>query len=87
MVASPSTATPSTALLSLIHSLRALPTRLIQSPPTQPRRASVAIIIRLRPAEELVFEGHEPEGWTGDVVSREDWGEGLELEDFMKLCK
>ncbi|KAL0243942.1 hypothetical protein I308_105205 [Cryptococcus tetragattii IND107] len=85
MVASTPTETPSTALLSLIHSLRALPTRLIQSPPTQPRRASVAIIIRLRPAEELVFEGHGPEGWTGDVISREDWGEGLELEDFMKL--
>ncbi|WVQ76352.1 hypothetical protein IAR50_006017 [Cryptococcus sp. DSM 104548] len=77
--------TRSAQLLTLLQSLRTTPTRLIQSPVTQPRRASVAIILRLKPAAELVFEGHEPEGYTGDVIARDDWGEGLEFDDYMKL--
>lgn len=80
-----SRATPATDLFSLLHSLRQTPPRLIQSPPTQPRRASVALILRMKPAEGLVFEGHEPEGWTGRVIKREDWGLGLALEDFFQL--
>jgi hypothetical protein len=49
------------------------------------RRASVAMILRMRPSPDLVFEGHEPKGWTGSVVKREDWGLGLGLDDFFRL--
>jgi hypothetical protein len=41
--------------------------------------------MRLKPAPGLVFEGHEPEGYTGDVVSQDDFGLGYGLEDFFRL--
>jgi hypothetical protein len=41
----------------------------------------------MKPAEGLVFEGHEPEGWTGDVIPMDEWGLGLNLEDFFQLRK
>ncbi|WRT63637.1 uncharacterized protein IL334_000560 [Kwoniella shivajii] len=77
--------TPSSELLSLLQDLRLSVPRVIQSPPTQPRRASVALIIRLRPAPELVFEGNEPEGYIGRVISKSDFGVGYTLDDFFKL--
>ncbi|WVF66452.1 hypothetical protein IAT40_001192 [Kwoniella sp. CBS 6097] len=80
-----STTPPASDLLALLQDLRLSPPRVIQSPPTQPRRASVALIIRLRPASELVFEGHEPEGYTGEVVKEADWGQGYTLDDFFRL--
>lgn len=70
---------------SMLLSLRHTSPRLIKSPPTQPRRASVAMILRMRPAPDLVFEGHEPAGWTGDVIKRDQWGLGLGLSDFFRL--
>jgi len=70
---------------SMLLSLRLTSPRLIKSPPTQMRRASVAMILRMRPSPDLVFEGHEPKGWTGGVVKREDWGLGLGLDDFFRL--
>lgn len=70
---------------SMLLSLRLTSPRLIKSPPTQMRRASVAMILRMRPSPDLVFEGHEPNGWTGGVVKREDWGLGLGLDDFFRL--
>jgi hypothetical protein len=76
---------PAEDLHSLLHSLRHTSPRLITSPPTQPRRASVALIIRMRPAPSLAFEGHVPEGWTGEVIPKSDWGLGLNLEDFFRL--
>ncbi|WVQ80395.1 hypothetical protein IAT38_002500 [Cryptococcus sp. DSM 104549] len=72
-------------LLSLLHDLRTSPARVIQSPPTQPRRASVALILRLRPAEDLVFEGHEPEGYEGEVIPENEFGLGYQLDDFLRL--
>ncbi|OCF41715.1 hypothetical protein I317_04419 [Kwoniella heveanensis CBS 569] len=76
---------PASDLLALLQDLRLSPPRVIQSPPTQPRRASVALIIRLRPAPELVFEGHEPDGYTGQVIKEADWGQGYTLDDFFRL--
>ncbi|GFZ50715.1 hypothetical protein JCM24511_08473 [Saitozyma sp. JCM 24511] len=76
---------PAENVLSLLHSLRQTPPRLIQSPPTQPRRASVALILRMKPAPGIVFAGHEPEGWTGEVIPHDEWGLGLGLEDFFRL--
>lgn len=72
-------------LLSTLQSLRHTSPRLITSPPTQPRRASVALIVRMRPAPSLVFEGYEPDGWTGEVIPKSEWGLGLNLEDFFRL--
>lgn len=69
----------------MLLSLRQTSPRLIKSPPTQQRRASVAMIVRMRPAPDLVFEGSEPEGWTGDVIKRDQWGLGLGLDDFFRL--
>ena len=69
----------------LLTSLRQTPPRLIQSPPTQPRRASVAMILRLRPAPTLVFAGREPEGYEGEVISEEDFGLGYGINDFLQL--
>lgn len=43
------------------------------------------MIVRMRPAPDLVFEGSEPEGWTGEVVKRDQWGLGLGLDDFFRL--
>lgn len=43
------------------------------------------MILRMRPSPDLVFEGHEPKGWTGDVVKCDQWGLGLGLTDFFKL--
>lgn len=60
------------ALLSALLSLRSTPPRIIQSPPTQPRRASVALIIRLKP----------PEGLS---VPESQAGVGLGLEEFFRL--
>lgn len=71
----------------MLLSLRQTSPRLIKSPPTQQRRASVAMIVRMRPSPELVFEGSEPEGWTGEVVKRDQWGLGLGLDDFFRLCE
>lgn len=71
----------------MLLSLRLTSPRLIKSPPTQPRRASVAMILRMRPAPSLVFEGSEPEGWTGDVIKRDQFGLGLGLDDFFRLRK
>ncbi|RXK39122.1 hypothetical protein M231_03627 [Tremella mesenterica] len=76
---------PAEILSQLFASLRTTPPRLIQSPPTQPRRASVALIIRMRPAEGLVFEGREPEGYTGQVIETADFGIGLGLDDFLRV--
>ncbi|WWC85746.1 uncharacterized protein L201_000612 [Kwoniella dendrophila CBS 6074] len=77
--------TPSADLLTLLQDLRLSVPRAIQSPPTQPRRASVALIIRLKPAPELVFEGHEPEGYSGDLIKESDFGLGYTLDDFFRL--
>ncbi|KAL7418899.1 hypothetical protein Q5752_006583 [Cryptotrichosporon argae] len=77
--------TPSASLQSLVKSLRATRPRLILSPPTQPRRASVALIIRLKPAPSIVFEGHEPQGYDGPVVPVDDFGLGLTIDDFFRL--
>nr|ODO04406.1 hypothetical protein L204_00765 [Cryptococcus depauperatus CBS 7855] len=74
------------SVIKLFHALNAVPTRLIQSPPTQSRRASVAIIIRFRPATRFVFQGAEPAGYNGSAaILRDQWGEGYQLEDFMRL--
>ena len=75
----------SECLHHMFNSLRRTPPKLIQSPPTQPRRASVALIIRLRPSPNLVFEGHEPEGWTGPVIPQDQFGLGYGIEDFFQL--
>nr|XP_019048651.1 hypothetical protein I302_02424 [Kwoniella bestiolae CBS 10118]OCF27581.1 hypothetical protein I302_02424 [Kwoniella bestiolae CBS 10118] len=79
--------TPSADLLALLQDLRLSVPRVIQSPPTQPRRASVALIIRLKPAPELVFEGHEPEGYVGgrELIRQSDFGLGYTLDDFFRL--
>ena len=45
----------------------------------------MALIIRLRPADELVFAGHEPDGWAGPVIPESDFGLGLGLDDFFRL--
>lgn len=63
---------PTPALLSALLSLRSTPPRLIQSPPTQPRRASVALIIRLKPPEGL------------DIPEYEN-GVGSTIEEFFRL--
>ncbi|CAD6586295.1 MAG: hypothetical protein TREMPRED_004383 [Tremellales sp. Tagirdzhanova-0007] len=76
---------PTENVFPLLQSLRHTSPRLIQSPPTQPRRASVALIIRFRPADDLVFVGHEPEGWRGPVIPHSDFGLGLGLDDFFRL--
>ncbi|KAK8845418.1 hypothetical protein IAR55_006131 [Kwoniella newhampshirensis] len=76
---------PAVNLLTLLNDLRLSPPRVIQSPPTQPRRASVALIIRLRPAEELVFEGNEPDGYRGAVIPSSEFGLGYTLDDFFRL--
>ena len=56
-----------------------------------PRRSlagrPVALIIRLKPAEGLVFEGNEPAGYSGEVIGKSDWGVGLGLDDFFRLRK
>ncbi|OCF71245.1 hypothetical protein I204_08198 [Kwoniella mangroviensis CBS 8886] len=79
--------TPSADLLALLQDLRLSVPRVIQSPPTQPRRASVALIIRLKPAPELIFEGHEPEGYIGGgaLIKESDFGLGYTLDDFFRL--
>lgn len=76
---------PAQNVLSLIQSLRSTPPRLILSPPSQPRRASVALILRMRPAPDLVFEGNEPAGYTGPVVPADEFGIGLPFDDFLRL--
>jgi len=43
------------------------------------------MIIRLRPSDDLVFAGHEPEGWDGEVIPESDFGLGLGLDDFFRL--
>lgn len=80
-------ATPAQSVLALFQSLRLTPPRLILSPPSQPRRASVALILRMKPAPELVFEGHVPEGYTGPVVPADQFGVGLPYDDFLRLGK
>ncbi|KAK1926197.1 hypothetical protein DB88DRAFT_481029 [Papiliotrema laurentii] len=77
--------TPAESIHALLTSLRLTPPRLIQSPPTQPRRASVALIIRMKPSPELAFQGRVPEGWTGEVIPEEDFGIGYTIEDFFAL--
>lgn len=62
----------SAALQSAIQSLRSTPPRIIQSPPSQPRRASVALVVRLSPPEGL----HIPEN---------QYGVGLSVDDFFQL--
>ena len=79
--------TPSQNIHALLTSLRQTPPRLIQSPPTQPRRASVAMILRMRPAPGLVFAGKEPQGWTGEVIPEEETGLGYGIQDFLRLRK
>lgn len=76
---------PAHNVLQLIRGLRLTPPRLILSPPTQPRRASVALIMRMKPAPELVFEGHVPAGYGGPVVPAEDFGVGLPPDEFLRL--
>lgn len=76
---------PAQNVLALIQSLRLTPPRLILSPPTQPRRASVALIMRMKPAPELVFEGAVPEGYAGPVIPQEEFGVGLQFDDFLRL--
>lgn len=76
---------PAQNVLQLIRGLRTTPPRLILSPPTQPRRASVALILRMKPAAELVFEGHIPEGYAGPVIPAEDFGVGLPPDEFLRL--
>lgn len=41
----------------------------------------------MKPAPGIVFAGHEPEGWTGEVIPHDEWGLGLGLEDFFRLCE
>ena len=43
------------------------------------------MIIRMRPAPELVFAGKEPEGWTGKVIPEEETGLGYGIQDFFRL--
>lgn len=74
-------------MFALFRDLRLTTPRVIQSPPTQPRRASVALIVRLRPAPELVFEGREPEGYHGPIVPEAEFGLSHTLEDFFRLRK
>ena len=81
----PDTPSPAHHVLAVLHSLRLTPPRLIQSPPTQPRRASVALIIRMRPSSDVVFAGHEPVGWEGEVVPDSQFGLGYGIEDFFRL--
>ncbi|KLT40136.1 hypothetical protein CC85DRAFT_287844 [Cutaneotrichosporon oleaginosum] len=76
---------PAQNVLALIQSLRLTPPRLILSPPTQPRRASVALIIRMKPAPGLVFEGAVPNGYAGPVVPQEEFGVGMQFDDFLRL--
>lgn len=76
---------PAQNVLALIQSLRSTPPRLILSPPTQPRRASVALILRMKPAPDLVFEGNIPDGYIGPVVPAEEFGVGLPFDDFLRL--
>lgn len=83
----PDIPTPAESIHALLTSLRLTPPRLIQSPPTQPRRASVALIIRMKPSPELAFQGRVPEGWTGEVIPEEDFGIGYTIEDFFALRK
>lgn len=65
-------ATSTSSLLSALLSVRSTPPRIIQSPPTQPRRASVALVLRLTPPEGL-------------KIPEEEWGVGLGLDEFFKL--
>lgn len=77
--------TPADNLLSLLQSLRGTPPRLILSPPTQPRRASVALILRMKPAPELVFEGNVPDNYDGPVIPADEFGIGLPFDEFLRL--
>lgn len=65
-------ATPTSSLLSALLSVRSTPPRIIQSPPTQPRRASVALVLRLRPPPGL-------------EIPEEEWGVGMGLDEFFRL--
>lgn len=62
----------SQSLQSALLSLRATPPRIIQSPPTQPRRASVALVLRLNPPPGLEIPEHQ-------------FGVGFDLDTFFKL--
>lgn len=81
----PDIPTPADDVHALLNSLRLTPPRLIQSPPTQPRRASVALIIRMRPPPEIAFEGRVPEGFKGEVVPEDQFGIGYGIEDFFRV--
>jgi hypothetical protein len=65
-------ATPTSSLLSALLSVLSTPPRIIQSPPTQPRRASVALVLRLRPPPGL-------------EIPKEQWGVGMGLDEFFRL--
>ncbi|KAJ9098706.1 hypothetical protein QFC21_004354 [Naganishia friedmannii] len=68
----PSNEAITSSLLSALLSLRATPPRIIQSPPTQPRRASVALIIRLKPS-------------VGLEIPPQEYGTGSSIEEFFRL--
>jgi hypothetical protein len=80
-----SESSPADNLLAMLQSLQNTPPRLILSPPTQPRRASVALILRMKPAPELVFEGNVPDNYVGPVVPADEFGIGLPFADFLHL--
>lgn len=39
----------------------------------------------MKPAPGLVFEGHEPSGYTGDIIQSDDFGVGYTIDDFFRL--
>ncbi|PVF96388.1 hypothetical protein CPB86DRAFT_787013 [Serendipita vermifera] len=63
-------------LASAIHSVRTTPPRIIASPPTQPRRAAVALIIRVVPPANYPFV----EGQDNAVPTQ-----SISIQDFFEL--
>jgi hypothetical protein len=87
----PSNAAITSSLLSALLSLRATPPRIIQSPPTQPRRASVALIIRYVHMLTQCFYA-KPFNFdcrlkppTGLNIPANESGVGLSIEEFFRL--
>ncbi|KAL4261694.1 hypothetical protein AB1N83_008491 [Pleurotus pulmonarius] len=54
-----------------LHRIRSTPPRIIASPPTQPRRAAVAIIIRVVPSPDASFPALQPGSSTAPVTLSE----------------
>lgn len=84
-MASTSVNSNSAILAHLSHALlriSRIPPRVIASPPTQPRRASVAILLRVRPTPEdeaWLAQHHDPEGQHAAAEAVGDPGASHEL--------